>query len=552
MRRMPQIAIDWKHPEYTPVLQERQRRLTWIRANPKKLARMHRHYRDNPADFINDWGMTSDPRNADIKLPVLVPFLLFPRQREWVDWIIERWRAREPGITEKSRDGGLSWLAVGLSCTLSLYTDNLAIGFGSRKEVYVDALGAPKSLFYKARVFMRYLPAEFRQGWDIGRHAPHMRIEFPNTKSVITGEAGDGIGRGDRAALYFVDEAAHLERPHLVDASLSATTNCRQDISSVNGMANSFAERRWGGKIKVFTFRWTDDPRKDQAWYARECERLDPVVVAQEIDINYSASAEGIVIPSLWVNAARNAHTVLGIKPTGVKIGGLDVADRGVDKNAFAVRHGILLTHCEEWSGKTTDLYDTTERAFRLCDEHGLPEFRYDADGMGVSVRGDARKVNEERTAAQGDVRNPRHQLKPLRVTPHQGSAAVTDPLAKVPGTDRTNEDYYANFKAQSWFALRFRFLATYRAIKGEPYNPDDIISIADNFSGFNRLCAELSQPQYKQNLAGKMLIDKLPDGALSPNLGDAVVIAFAPARARLKITDDILQATSKNVPTRR
>lgn len=548
---MPAITVDWKHPDYVPVFEERRRRLAWVRANPGRLPALRKHYKASPADFINDWGMTADPRNADIGLPVLVPFLLFPKQRDWIDFIIDCWRHREPGITEKSRDGGLSWLAVGLASSLCLFTDNLMVGFGSRKEEYVDKLGAPKSLFYKARVFMRYLPPEFRGGWDLSKHAPHMRIEFPSTGSVITGEAGDGIGRGDRAAIYFVDEAAHLERPQLVDASLSATTNCRQDISSVNGMANSFAERRWGGKIKVFTFRWTDDPRKDQVWYDLQCSRLDPVVVAQEIDINYTASAEGIVIPSLWVNAARNAHKVLGIKPTGIKLGGLDVADRGIDKNAFAVRHGILLQYCEQWTGKDSDLYATTERAFALCDRFDLPGFDYDGDGMGVSIRGDGRKVNEERAKLQATVKDPRAKLRPIRVHMYRGSGEVVDGLSLVPGTDRTAEDYYANFKAQAWFALRFRFLATYRAIKGEPYKADDIISIADDFPEFNRLCAELSQPQYKQNLAGKMLIDKLPDGALSPNLADAVVIAFAPRRARLAITRDVLQATGNATPHR-
>lgn len=90
-----------------------------------------------------------------------------------------------------------------------------------------------------------------------------MRILFPETESAMTGEAGDGIGRGDRTSFYIVDESAFLERPYLADASLSATTNCRQDISTPNGMANSFAERRHSGKIDVFTFHWRDDPRKD-------------------------------------------------------------------------------------------------------------------------------------------------------------------------------------------------------------------------------------------------------------------------------------------------
>jgi hypothetical protein len=52
--------------------------------------------------------------------------------------------------------------------------------------------------------------------------------------------------------IYFVDEAAHLEHPEKVDAALSQTTNCRIDMSSVRGMANPFAKKRWGGKIEPF------------------------------------------------------------------------------------------------------------------------------------------------------------------------------------------------------------------------------------------------------------------------------------------------------------
>src|SRR5690606_12844060 len=116
----------------------------------------------------------------------------------------------------------------------------LVIGFGSRKEEYVDKIGSPKSLFFKARMFVQLLPPELRGGYEQGVTDPHMRIKFPATGSVLVGEAGDGIGRGDRASIYFVDEAAFLERPQLVEASLSQTTNCRLDISTPNGLANPF------------------------------------------------------------------------------------------------------------------------------------------------------------------------------------------------------------------------------------------------------------------------------------------------------------------------
>ena len=243
------FPFDFKHPDYQMVFEWRMERLQRIRQNPEILPVLKQFYRTNPAQFIIDWGMTTDPRNIDYGLPVTIPFLLFPKQEEWIHWIMERWGNRENGITEKSREMGLSWTAIGLACSLCLFNKEMIIGFGSRKEEYVDSTGDPKALFWKARKFVETLPVEFRGSWSEKKHAPYMRVEFPETGAVIKGEAGDNIGRGDRTTLYLVDEAAFLQRPLLIDAALSQTTRCRIDLSSVNGMANPFAQKRHGGKI---------------------------------------------------------------------------------------------------------------------------------------------------------------------------------------------------------------------------------------------------------------------------------------------------------------
>lgn len=520
------FPFDFKNPDYMQVFEWRMERLQRIRQNPESLPVLKAFYRDNPAQFIIDWGMTVDPRNVERCLPARIPFLLFPKQEEWIEWFVERWRNAEPGITEKTRDMGMSWLTVGMASSLCLFNRGVFAGFGSRKEEYVDKIGSPKSLFDKARNFISLLPAEFRGGWSVKQHAPHMRILFPDTESAMTGEAGDGIGRGDRTSFYIVDESAFLERPYLVDASLSATTNCRQDVSTPNGMANSFAERRHSGKIQVFTFHWRDDPRKDDAWYAKQVENLDPVTVAQEIDINYSASVEGVLIPSAWVQAAIDAHVVLGIKPTGQRMGALDVADEGKDTNAFTARHGFLLEDVDEWSGKGDDIFGTVQKAFLICDKQNLELFRFDSDGLGAGARGDARVINEQRKATR---------QRQITATPFRGSGSPANPDAEaVKGeygqNGRLNKDFFANAKAQSWWRLRTLFQNTYRAVKeGMNYNPDEIISISGTLAKKNKLIVELSQPTYSVNGVGKIVVDKKPDGTKSPNLADSVMIAYAP-----------------------
>ncbi len=410
----------------------------------------------------------------------------------------------------------------------------MVIGFGSRKEEYVDSTGDPKALFWKARKFVETLPQEFRGGWEAKKHAPYMRVNFPETGAIIKGEAGDNIGRGDRTTLYFVDEAAFLFRPLLIDAALSQTTRCRIDLSSVNGMANPFAQKRHSGRIPVFTFHWRSDPRKDEEWYEKECQKIDnPVIVAQELDLNYQASVEGVLIPAEWVQAAIDAHTKLGINPTGIRLGAFDVADEGRDKNAFSWRHGFLLEGIEEWSGKGSDIFGSVETVFQLADKYQLESFRFDEDGLGAGVRGDARIINDQRrqkSAARIDA------------VPFRGSGGVFDPdkeaIAGFDGQNaRLNKDFFANAKAQSWWHLRKRFQNVYRAVvEKQPFKPDELIAINGAMRLKDKLIVELSQPTYSINAVGKIVIDKQPDGTKSPNLADSVMINFAPMNTALEI----------------
>ena len=509
-------GFDFKNPDYAAVYAERAKRLSHIRNNPHLLPGLKAYYRDNIPQFITDWGCTFDPRNPERNLPSAIPFILFQKQVDWVEWFLELWKSGKSGLTEKSRDAGVSWLTVATACSICLFNEGIVGGFGSRKEEYVDKIGSPHSLFDKARTFLQMLPAEFTGSWS----APHMRVLFSDTGSSLTGESGDGIGRGARTSFYFVDESAFLERPHLVEASLSQTTNCRMDVSTPNGIGNPFAEKRRGGKVPVFTFHWRDDPRKGEEWYEEQKAKLDPITLAQEVDINYSASVEGVLIPSDWVQSAIGADEKLMIGISGVRKGALDVADEGRDENAFCGRSGILIEYLEGWKGAGSDILATVERSFMNCDKLGYSAFDYDADGLGAGVRGDSRMINERREECKE---------KQIAVMAFRGSGAVTKPeMQTIPG--RKNKDMFANAKAQSWWMLRKRFQDTHRAVTENrvPDDVDELISISPSLTTLNQLVVELSQPTYSINGSGKILVDKSPDGTKSPNLADAVMIAFS------------------------
>jgi hypothetical protein len=206
-------------------------------------------------------------------------------------------------------------------------------------------------------------------------------------------------------------------------------------------MNNPFAEKRWAGRIKVFIFDWRDDPRKDEAWYEKQKRELDPVVLAQEVDRDYVASVAGAMIPGQWARACLDSHKVLGLAVSGQRLGALDIADEGRDLNAYCSAVGFMVDFITEFSGKGSDTFATTAEAFRLLSEHGDEHFRYDADGIGSGVRGHVRVLNESRSG---------ESKLPVPV-PYHGSGEVIDKEKLAPGTERTNEDFFKNFKAQSW-----------------------------------------------------------------------------------------------------
>lgn len=339
--------FDFKNPNYAPVLLKRSQLLTKIRKDPKLLVACKKVYKENPAQFLTDWAFTYDPRNVDIGLPATVPFLLFRRQQEWVEWVMKNWRDRQDAVAEKSRDMGLSWLSVGIAATIWLFHPGVTIGFGSRKEDYVDKLDDPKSLFWKLRQFIQMLPKEFRpKNWE----APYMRCVNHDNGSYILGEAGQNIGRGNRTSIYFLDEAAFIERQELVDAALSQTSNCKIYLSTANGNSNPFYQKRHSGKYPVFTFHWKDDPRKTYEWYQKQQHMLDPTILAQEVDIDYNASVSDTWIQGDTVESAQRTPTS-DIEKVGPLQIGIDAAHFGNDMSVVTLRQGRCVLWQKGFSG---------------------------------------------------------------------------------------------------------------------------------------------------------------------------------------------------------
>lgn len=498
--------IDYKNPNYLPIYQKRIDSINRLRANPDHLPALKLFYKDNPINFINDWVVTVDPR----KSPAQMPFILFPKQEDFILWLKEHYENKTDGLAEKSRDMGFTWLGVAFSVWLWLFHDGVKVGWGSRKEQLVDRIGDPDSIFEKIRMLVKFLPKEFQPiGYDERKYATYLKIINPENGSVIAGEAGDNIGRGGRSSIYFKDESAFYERPERIDAALSQNSDVKIDISTPNGNGNPFYQKRFSGKIDIFTMNWRDDPRKDDDWYRKQCDTLDPVTVAQEIDIDYSASVENICIPAIWVSAAVN----YALPKEGKKFAGYDVADEGGDFFALVKRHGNFVYHVEKWKEGTTT--QSTRKVYFDCTADKVDTINYDSIGVGAGAKGEFAELN---TDLKIDISG-------IGVGDSAGSGMYRE-------TEKLKTDMFLNLKAFLWWDMRLRFKRTYEVKNGlSDYPPEELISIPND----TELISELSQPKYKFAESGKIQIESKQDmkkrGIKSPNKADALMLSFAPPR---------------------
>lgn len=492
--------------------------------------------------WFDEWVWTYDPR---LTVPS-IPMILFQKQRDLLHWLEEREVAQEDALAEKSRDMGFTWLCAGFLVHHWLFKPGFKGSIGSRKEALVDKIGDPDSIFEKMRMLLQHLPGwMLPAGFSWKEHDNFCKLVNPANGATITGEAGDNIGRGGRSSVYIVDEAAFIERAEKVEAALSANTNCRVYISTPNGTGNAFYRKRISGDIPVFTMHWKDDPRKNfweikdpsgaivdsgaggsqppndipngckliYPWYEREKKRLqDPVVIAQELDIDYTASLEGVVIPAKWVQAAVNLDKRIRMPESKSVIASLDVADGGKNLNVLTLRRGCVVTeiHTRQEGGTT----DTANWALDKALEAGARTLNYDVVGVGAGIAGTYLARSRE---------------KDLGLTANGINVGEQPTNVRWPD-GKTSQEKFVNLKAEAWFTVRRRFEKTYEYVEdGVNYPVDELISIPDNPT----LIQQLSNVLYYATETGKIQIEKKDQlkrrGVGSPDHAESLILSFIP-----------------------
>jgi phage terminase large subunit len=456
--------------------------------------------------FVNEFCWTYDPREK----PSMLPFVLFDKQADFLRWLQEREESDEDGIAEKCRDVGFTWLCCAYAVHGWLFREGFRCGFGSRKLELVDELGNPACIFEKMRLIIGNLPK-----WMLPREYSlgYCKILNQDNGASISGEGGDNIGRGDRTSMYFVDEAAFLERSQKIDAALSQTSRCKIWVSTPNGMGNAFYRKRFSGVFPVFTFNWRDDPRKGDAWYEYQKKTLDEVTLAQEVDIDYSASVEGICIPAKWVRAAVDLQ---GLPENGPLRASLDIAAEGGDENVLGFMRGAVLqplSNENAWKGVSTTY--TATKAREECERRNAANLNFD-NGGGYG----------EPVAQMGKIPGLRFEVTPL-------NGGDTPSQTRWPD-GRTSQEKFVNARAEWWWTLRERFRKTWEYVheedeeKKSEYSLDELISIPNHPT----LIQQLSLPLAEPNETGKIRIESKKKmrarGVSSPDYADMLAMMMA------------------------
>ncbi len=264
--------------------------------SPERMSLVKEECRKNILFWINSFVMTYNPRLT----PAVIPFITYDFQDDFILDLVSHIENEKDKLIDKSRDMGVSW------CVLTVFTWYWLFGgegrdflCGSRKEEYVDKIGDMKTLLQKIRFILKNTPKWLMpEGYREKEHATFMKILNPVTSSLISGEStNQQFSRGGRQLAILFDEFAFWDVDSSAWRSSASTTNCRIVVSTPHGFNNHFAKLRHSDSIEVSSFHWRLHPNKDDKWYKNECERRnhDKVEIAQELDISYEGSEEGIL-----------------------------------------------------------------------------------------------------------------------------------------------------------------------------------------------------------------------------------------------------------------
>jgi len=491
---------------------------------------------------VNHWCWIFNPwltkYNHLVKggFPAKLPFVLFKKQEEYLNWREKLYQKSKSGVVFKCREVGASWLNATNQGWHWLFEPGFQGRAGSLRTDEVDDKDNPDSIFEKLRMIIYGNPVWLRPKIFQKRNNACdniLKISNPENGAVIAGDGGDNMGRGGRAGMYDCDEWASVDHAKMIDANLS--NNCRTIFytSTPKGPDNDFAAKLQSG-LPIFDFNWWDDPRKTQDWYNNFKDTHDEAIVAQEVDKRLDAFNTGVAIRIDWINAAVALYQKISqgtIKyESEDKVCGLDVAAGGRNRSVYTARQGIVIRDVIEWNiDNTTRL---VEKAGAQAEIFGAQILNFDPIAVGIGARSTFQLRDYNFIAIPVDSRSP----------------ASSRP---IPGDTKPAYDRCFNRRAEIVCRVRKRFEKTYEHIvHGIEHPIEDLIAIPNH----PKLRAQLAIPELLHE-GGRFKLESkermVSRGVESPDFFDSLMQCLADEREEVRVIKNIGKShrVSEDVP---
>lgn len=285
-----------------------------------------------------------EPRSEDASLKD-IPFIPRSFQVQYLQALQEHIEAGEDLLTDKSREMGVTWMVLMALVWKWLFEPKFAATVSSMTMEKIDRKGDPDSLFWKIEYLVECLnwtvPWLYPKGFNPSEHRSNCKMLNPASGSVIRGETmGPNLGRSGRSRVMFLDEFAEAEYQEATWAACSRTTECRLVVFTPKGLnfAGRLANPKRGDPTAInrITLHWMLDETKNYyhihsgktgqliksgygipeaeiykqcpdalppvyPWYEDAKRRVgwDAVKIAQELDVNYAESADGLMYPQI-------------------------------------------------------------------------------------------------------------------------------------------------------------------------------------------------------------------------------------------------------------
>lgn len=254
---------------------------------------------ENPTFWCNNFAWTYDPRKQFYSQDHL-PFIMFPKQIEYLQWLNWLLLTNKDGAIEKSRDMGVSYVTL-IPFVLHhwLFDPAFKAKLGSRKEEYVDKPGDMDALFEKIVYNLKRLPSwMLPEGFSLPAHKTYMKLVRPDNTNTVTGEsANESFGRGGRLNVSIFDEHAFWPFAQASWEAAGESTPTRVSISTPppSGRSSFFYKNIVSGRVQTFSFHYKDDTRKDMEWERSQRAKKTEEEFERELNISYEGSLEGTV-----------------------------------------------------------------------------------------------------------------------------------------------------------------------------------------------------------------------------------------------------------------